>query len=59
MYDALSKGIRLSNGDIFAYINAGDIYHHKAFEIIDKVFCDKKKIGSQDLNLYLMKIPKS
>jgi glycosyltransferase involved in cell wall biosynthesis len=42
MYDALSKGIRLSNGDIFAYINAGDIYHHKAFEIIDKVFDDKK-----------------
>jgi glycosyltransferase involved in cell wall biosynthesis len=34
MYEALAKGIRLANGDICAYINAGDFYSLHAFDIV-------------------------
>lgn len=41
MYDALVKGLRVASGDIFAYINAGDIYHPRAFDIVLELFESK------------------
>jgi len=42
MYDALSKGLVLADGDLCAYINAGDFYSSSAFEIIAEVFSDQR-----------------
>lgn len=38
MYDALAKGLRMATGDIVAYLNAGDIYHKCAFDIVLDIF---------------------
>lgn len=38
MYDAINKGFAKATGDIFAYINADDIYLTGAFEAIQKTF---------------------
>ena len=37
-YDALSKGLKLSSGDICAYINADDFYSLNAFDIVLDIF---------------------
>lgn len=42
MCEALSKGFSIGSGNIFAYINSGDIYYHKAFEVVDFVMSQKK-----------------
>lgn len=42
MYEALSRGLELASGDIVSYLNAGDIYNLNAFEILLKVFKNKK-----------------
>jgi hypothetical protein len=34
MYDALAKGFAEARGDVRSYLNAGDIYHPHAFEIV-------------------------
>jgi glycosyltransferase involved in cell wall biosynthesis len=34
MYDALAKGFELATGDIFCYLNAGDVYYNKAFDTV-------------------------
>jgi len=41
LYDALCKGLKHVTGDICAYINAGDLYSPQAFEIVNKLFCEK------------------
>lgn len=41
MYSALSKGLRLSSGNIIAYLNAGDYYHKCAFDIVLDLFESK------------------
>jgi glycosyltransferase involved in cell wall biosynthesis len=38
MYDALSKGLSASTGDVQAYINAGDLYNLNAFQIVCELF---------------------
>ena len=38
MYDAINKGFKMATGDIYAWINADDIYMPNAFEIIFKTF---------------------
>jgi hypothetical protein len=38
MYHALAKGFRHVDGDIIAYINAGDYYHPRAFDIAMDIF---------------------
>lgn len=38
MYDAVAKGLRSATGDVVAYLNAGDTYHPRAFEILAEVF---------------------
>ena len=38
IYSALSKGLKLASGDIFAYINAGDYYNKYAFDIVLDIF---------------------
>jgi glycosyltransferase involved in cell wall biosynthesis len=38
MYDALAGGLRRATGDIVGYLNAGDILHPKAFEVVAEVF---------------------
>jgi glycosyltransferase involved in cell wall biosynthesis len=41
MYDALSKGLAKASGDIIAYINAGDFYYNKAFDVVVRLFANK------------------
>ena len=38
MYDALSKGLFRASGDIISYINAGDVYHPHAFDVVLDIF---------------------
>ena len=38
MYDALSKGLIRAKGHVVSYLNAGDIYHPKAFQVLSQVF---------------------
>lgn len=38
MYDALAKGLSRARGDIVGYLNAGDIYHPRAFDVLADVF---------------------
>ena len=38
MYDALAKGLKRVSGEAIAYINAGDLYHPGAFEVVLEVF---------------------
>ena len=37
MYDALAKGLRLADGDVVSYLNAGDTYHPSAFDVVADV----------------------
>lgn len=43
MYEALAKGLKLSSGDIIAYINAGDFYSKYAFDVVLDIF-EKKNV---------------
>ncbi len=38
MYEALAKGLRRATGDVVAYLNAGDLYHPAAFDVVLDVF---------------------
>ena len=38
MYSALAKGLKIVNGDIVSYLNAGDYYHKCAFDIVLDIF---------------------
>ena len=38
MYDAIQKGFNKATGEIFAWINADDLYHQKSFFIIAEIF---------------------
>lgn len=44
MYDALTKGFRQVNGDVCAYLNAGDLYNPHAFDVIIDVLTNHPKI---------------
>ena len=37
LYDAVAKGFARSNGDVLAYLNAGDIFHEHAFRVVSEV----------------------
>lgn len=41
MYDALAKGLRIANGEIVCYLNAGDLLVEKAIEVVVDVFSDE------------------
>jgi glycosyltransferase involved in cell wall biosynthesis len=38
LYDAVAKGLSSATGDVVAYLNAGDSYHPRAFEVLQEVF---------------------
>lgn len=38
MYDALAKGLRRATGDVVAYLNAGDMYHRTALDVVADLF---------------------
>lgn len=40
MYDALAKGLRVANGEIICYLNAGDMLYDKAVEVIVNIFTE-------------------
>ncbi len=44
MYDAINKGFAKATGDIFAWINADDIYLPGAFSIVEKAFQEFSEI---------------
>lgn len=37
MYEALARGLRLAQGDVIAYLNAGDYFHPHAFTVVREV----------------------
>jgi hypothetical protein len=45
MYEALSKGLKASTGDVQAYINAGDLYNLSAFQIVYELFVANSEIN--------------
>jgi glycosyltransferase involved in cell wall biosynthesis len=38
LYDAVAKGLRRATGDVIAYLNAGDVYHPAALDVVADVF---------------------
>jgi hypothetical protein len=38
MYEALAKGLRRAEGKVVAYLNAGDLYHPHAFDVVLDLF---------------------
>lgn len=38
LYDAVAKGLRRATGDVVAYLNAGDVYHPAALDVVADVF---------------------
>lgn len=38
MYDALAKGLQRAEGDVVSYLNAGDLYHPAALDVVADVF---------------------
>lgn len=44
MYDAINKGFSIATGDIFAWINADDIYLSGAFNVIARTFEKYKQV---------------
>lgn len=38
MYDALAKGLRRAEGEVVSYLNAGDLYHSAALDVVADVF---------------------
>jgi glycosyltransferase involved in cell wall biosynthesis len=38
MYEALAKGLASASGDVVAYLNAGDYYHPRAFDVVADMF---------------------
>ena len=44
LYDGLAYCINKSSGDLTAYINSGDFYYKKSFEIINNIFSKNKNI---------------
>jgi glycosyltransferase involved in cell wall biosynthesis len=42
MYDALVKGMQLITGDYCSYINAGDLYYSRSFEILSDILNDNR-----------------
>jgi glycosyltransferase involved in cell wall biosynthesis len=38
LYDALAKGLGRVTGDVVAYLNAGDVYHPTAFDVVSEIF---------------------
>jgi len=37
LYDAIAKGLRVADGDVVSYLNAGDVYHPSAFDVVADV----------------------
>lgn len=52
MYDALAKGLKMAEGDICAYINAGDYYSRHAFDIVLDIFEQKNVKWLTGLNVF-------
>lgn len=38
LYDALAKGLAVSDGDVVGYLNSGDQYLPKAFDVLNEIF---------------------
>lgn len=44
MYDAIRKGFEKSTGDIMAWINSDDMYHHNALDVVSEVFSSFEQV---------------
>jgi hypothetical protein len=44
MYHAIQKGFDHSKGEIMAWLNSDDKYHHGAFQIVSQVFSDLEDV---------------
>lgn len=53
MFDALSKGLQISTGDIVSYLNAGDLYNLNALSIVSKILSKDKKTNWITGNKYI------
>lgn len=69
MYDAIDKGFKMANGDVYAWLNSDDFYFPWAFYVVAKVFRNKKirwltgvpsntkKFGYCDITYQLSNLP--
>jgi len=53
LYDALAKGLRTAEGEVVAYLNAGDLYAPKAFDVVLDIFEQKDVRWLTGLNVLL------
>jgi hypothetical protein len=37
LYEAIAKGLGMADGDVVSYLNAGDVYHPSAFDVVADV----------------------
>ena len=44
IYDAMNKGVKLSKGKFFVFLNAGDIFTKKGLEIVYKKYLENPKV---------------
>ena len=42
MYDALAKGLQAGSGDVYCYLNAGDLFAATAFDVVLDVLADTR-----------------
>ena len=45
MYDAIQKGFEKSTGDIMAWINSDDLYHHNSFFSVAEIFAQFEQVN--------------
>jgi len=52
LYDGLAKGLRRATGDVVAYLNAGDVYHPAALDLVADIFESGRVRWLTGLNLW-------
>jgi hypothetical protein len=65
LYDAVAKGLGMADGDVVSYLNAGDVYHPSAFDVVADVMqahgvrwvTGMKVLCNEDLHVFRAEVP--